>query len=82
MATSEAKHSSNNTNCRKKLGFLLTAWHTTNQLMHRIRSYSTEIIGLGKVLKAHVGLGFASCYMTFSNFPSPNNIRRILAPVH
>jgi len=46
------------------------------------REYSTEIIGLGKVLEAHVALGCASCYMTFSNFPSPNNFRRILTPVH
>ena len=83
MATSEAKHSSNNTNCRN-LDFYWPRGcnHTTNQLMHRIRSYSTDIIVLGKVLKAHVALGFASCYMNFLNFPSPNNICRILAPVH
>ena len=35
-------------------------------------AYSTKITGLGKVLEAHVAhvLGFASCYVTFSNFPS------------
>ena len=60
----------------------LSHFQTTNQLMHRLRSYSTKIIGLGKVLEAHVALGCVSCYMTFSNFPSPNNFRRILAPVH
>ena len=29
---------------------------TTNQLKYRLRSYYTEIIGLGKVLEAHVAL--------------------------
>ena len=41
------------------------------------RECSTEIIGLRKVLEAHVAFGFASCYMTVSNFPSLNNFRRL-----
>ena len=41
--------------------------------LHHARTLWHAIIGLGKVLEAHVALGFASCYMTFSNFPLPNN---------
>ena len=67
--------------CRKKPGWLGHS-HTTNQLMHQICSYSMKLIGLRKVLEAHLALSFASCYMTSSNFPLPNNFRRILALVH
>ena len=56
------------------------------QLMHRSSSYSTEIIGFGQgsSRRGHVALGFASCYMTLSNFPSLNNFEfhRVLAMVH
>ena len=48
-------------------------------LMHRIRLYSTEITGFEKILDAHVARGEAKCYMTFSNFPSPNvTVPRVL----
>ena len=50
--------------------------------MHR-REYSTDIIGRGKVREGHVARGEAECYMSFENFPEPNNFRRVRAnPVH
>ena len=41
------------------------------------REYSTEIIGRGEVREGHVARGAAECYMSFENFPKPNNFRRI-----
>ena len=46
--------------------------------MHR-RECSTKIIGFGEVLEGHVARGEAEYYMTFKNFPEPNNFRRVQA---
>ena len=41
-----------------------------------VRVFYMEIIGRGIVREGHVALGFASCYMTFENFPEPNDFHR------
>ena len=41
-----------------------------------------EIIGRGEVGEGHVAWVTVEYYMSFENFPEPNNFRRILAPVH
>ena len=43
---------------------------TTNQLKYRLRSYYTEIIGLGESSRSSCSTRASrSCYMTFLNFP-------------